>query len=159
MGRALTSGEITLARTVFGDTIRYASVRVCHRRYVLFQPSHISMAPNGKIYAVDLYRDDFSGANLRMRAHFIHEMTHVWQKHNRILSPKVAAVRLFIRYRARYGRAYRYTLDPNRDLLSYSMEQQASIIEHYFAGAREPERLAVLRKFLDDPSHGSRTKR
>jgi len=153
VGRLLTPGEIELARTLYRDSLAYDAVRVHRRRYVWFQDDHITIAPNGHIYAVALYRDDYSEADDRMRAHFMHEMAHVWQKQNRVLNPILSAIWLWIRHLGRYARAYRYELDASKDLLDYGMEQQAAILEDYFRGGREPARLAVLARFLADPEY------
>src|SRR3546814_3370494 len=80
--RPLTTGEIELARTVFGDAIAYDRVRICHHKWIFFQPRHIVMAPTGSIHFNphgDLYCDDFGAASQRLQGLFIHEMTHVWR--------------------------------------------------------------------------------
>ena len=84
--RPLTTGEIALARTVFGDAIAYDRVRVNHHKWIFFQPRHIVMAPMGSLHFNphgDLYCDDFGAASQRLKGLFIHEMTHVWQAQTR----------------------------------------------------------------------------
>ena len=61
--RPLTTGEIALARTVFGDAIDYARVRVRHYKWIFFQPRRIVMAPMGDLHfhpKGSVYCDDFS---------------------------------------------------------------------------------------------------
>jgi hypothetical protein len=48
--RALTPGEIALCRSVFGDAIDYAKVRLIKGKWWPFQPRNAAMAPNGRIY-------------------------------------------------------------------------------------------------------------
>lgn len=174
--RKLTAAEITLARSVFRDSIDYARVRIHARRYVFFQHDASGMTPNGHVYACgDAHRSDYAICDIDQRAFFIHEMAHVWQHQNRVLPVRTSAVRLMIRHRFRYAEAYRYTLAPDRDLLDYNLEQQATIIEDYYrvilnnadfargAGGitriqnSPDERRALLvdllRRFLSDPRY------
>ena len=84
--RPLTSGEIELARSVFGDAIDYARVRMVRRRWWPFQPRNVAMAPTGSIHFhphSDLWSEDFAGENLSKQGIFIHELTHVWQSQRR----------------------------------------------------------------------------
>src|SRR3546814_4337233 len=58
-----TTGEIALARTVFGDAIDYARVRVRRYKWIFFQPRRIVMAPMGDLHfhpKGGVYCDDFS---------------------------------------------------------------------------------------------------
>jgi len=48
--RPLTTGEITLARSIFGASIDYARVRIVRGRWWPFQPRGIAMAPTGNIH-------------------------------------------------------------------------------------------------------------
>ena len=80
--RALTENEIALARSVFGDAIDYAPVRIRARKWAFFQPKRVVMAPRGHIHfhpAGTGYCDDFCAAHLDAQGLFIHEMVHVWQ--------------------------------------------------------------------------------
>ena len=61
--RPLSTGEIALARSVFGDAIDYARVRVRHYKWIFFQPRRIVMAPMGDLHfhpKGGVYCDDFS---------------------------------------------------------------------------------------------------
>ena len=78
----LTAGEIDLARSVFGDAIDYAQVRLVEGKWWPFQPRRRAMAPMGNIYFHPDgggWSDDFSKEPLGRQGFFIHEMTHVWQ--------------------------------------------------------------------------------
>ncbi len=130
-GRALTAGEIAMARPFFGDAIDYTRVRVVADRYFALHPAGVYMTPNGNIYAPgSLYEPDFSSTEVYLprRAIFIHEMTHVWQ-HQSGINLIVGGVIEFLRQGGDYGRAYPYRLVAGRDLLDYGIEQQASIVE------------------------------
>jgi hypothetical protein len=170
--RPLTQGEITLAKTVFGDSIDYAAVKVHDRKYSFLQPAGVAMAPNGHIYMNDIYRDDYAADAHRVGT-FIHEMTHVWQFQNKVLNPLHSGAALMLKHKFNYGSCYAYKLDGGKDLLDYNMEQQASIVEDYFQlrhqgrynwqgscandAAATPDRMAlyekVLEKFLKNPAY------
>ncbi len=84
--RPLGEGEIALARSMFGDAIDYAKVRIRRRKWAFFQPRRVTMAPRGHIHFHPLgqaYCEDFATAPPRRQALFIHEMTHVWQTQTR----------------------------------------------------------------------------
>lgn len=134
--RSLTSGEIALARGVFGDAIDYSQVRVTAGKFLPFQPRGTAMAPEGNLYMYGCYSDDFSQMPLSQQGHFIHEMTHVWQFQNRILHPVAAAIELNLRHAFNYKASYDYKLSAGRDLLEYNMEQQASIVQDHFLRSR-----------------------
>ncbi len=129
--RSLTSGEITLAKKVFVNSIDYSKVKIHHEKAVFFQPSRSGMTPNGEIYIDGTAVRDYSVATIDHKSFFIHEMTHVWQKQNGVLNPILSALGNSIRHFFNYNSAYFYMLDSTRDLLDYRMEQQAQIIEDY----------------------------
>ncbi len=123
--RPLTSGEIALARGVFGEAIDYAQARIARRKWAFFQPRRVVMAPRGCIHfhpGGTLYRDDFAAAALTDQGLFIHEMTHVWQHQKGIFLP--IARHPF----CRYG----YAIHPGWPLARYGIEQQAEIVRHAF---------------------------
>jgi len=75
--RPLTSGEIDLSRSVFGDAVDYAPVRVVLGKWAFFQPRAVVMAPRGRIHFHPhgtAYRDDSSHADLGSQGLFVHEM-------------------------------------------------------------------------------------
>lgn len=132
--RALSDGEIALARSIFGTAIEYGAVRIRRRKWFPFQPRGITMAPRGNLHfhpRSKAYCDDFSFASLALQGHFIHEMTHVWQVQTR--------GKYFLLTRRMPWARYDYSLVPGRPLTHYGIEQQAEIIRHAFllrAGVR-----------------------
>ncbi len=123
--RLLTAGEVALARSVFGDRIDYARVRIARRKWAFFQPRETVMAPTGSIHfhpRGTRYRDDFATGNLGDQGLFVHEMVHVWQHQKGILLP--LARHPFCRYD--------YAIRPGQPLHRYGIEQQAEIVRHAF---------------------------
>ncbi len=125
--RPLTQGEVTLARTMFGDAIDYSRVRLVRGKWWFFQPRGVVMAPTGNIHFHPddpSWSDDFSAATLSLQGLFVHEMTHVWQtqKHGRYYLPLMRHP--FCRY------AYRF--DGARQFGNYGLEQQAELVRHAF---------------------------
>ena len=133
--RPLTDGETALAKTVFGASIDYGAVRISDEKFLglNFLPEGTAMAPNGNLYMPGCYKDDYSQEPVMWQGTFIHEMTHVWQFQNKILQPIAEAFKLTLKHDFNYTAAYAYTLDGKKDLLDYNMEQQASIVQDYFA--------------------------
>jgi hypothetical protein len=132
----LTSGEVTLARTMFGDAIAYGSVRVKRRKFFPLHPRGVTMAPMGHLHfhpGAAHYCDDFAAASLQRQAHFIHEMVHVWQAQTR--------GRWYLVIRRHPWCRYDYALKPGWTLEQYGLEQQAEIVRHAFLlrrGAQVP---------------------
>ena len=129
-GRKLTEGEIALARSVFGDAIRYDAVRVRHRKWIFFQPRRIVMAPMGHLHfhpRGEAYCDDFScpaSDALKAKGLFLHEMVHVWQAQTR--------GRWYLVLMRHPFATYDYSLKPGWPLARYGLEQQAEIVRHYW---------------------------
>lgn len=129
--RALTHGEIALARSVFGDAIDYAQVRLVRRRWWPFQPRGIVMAPTGNIHFhpdSSLWSEDFSSERLSLQGLFIHEMTHVWQAQSKGRFYLVLMRHPFCRYT--------YQLIEGRPFDRYGLEQQAELVRHRFMADR-----------------------
>jgi hypothetical protein len=123
----LSAGEIALARSMFGSAIDYTQVTIRRRKWFPFQPRTVTMAPRGHLHfhpASDNYCEDFATADIWRKAHFIHEMTHVWQaqKHGRWW---------LVLNRVPWER-YDYSLRPGWGLEKYGIEQQAEIVRHAF---------------------------
>ncbi|WP_101506773.1 type IV secretion protein Rhs [Erwinia sp. B116] len=125
--RQLTIGEIALARTLYGDSIRYSKVWVHRESYLPFNlmPVDIAMSPNGEMwYREGTYSPDFSLEQQLVKKHrFMHEMMHVWQSQKG----------MFVRTRGLFSRFadYSYHLE-KADLFHYGLEQQASIVSDYW---------------------------
>jgi hypothetical protein len=130
-GRPLTAGEVAMARSIFGDAIDYQRVRLVRRRWWLFQPRNVVMAPTGHIHFhphSDLWSDDFADEPLARQGLFIHEMTHVWQAQ--------AKGRFYLPLMRHPFCRYRYQLEPGRPFQHYGLEQQAEIVRHAFLAKR-----------------------
>lgn len=146
--RDMTSGEIKMAKSVFGDAINFGEkgegngVGIYDGKWKPFQPDNRAMAPNGNIYFPGTsYEEDFSNLNSKSvsdanRRTFIHEMTHVWQyQHGKAVKTRGAALGVL----AAVGDPYAYKLyisgdETNlKDLSDYGLEQQADIIGDYYA--------------------------
>jgi hypothetical protein len=126
-GRPLTTGEIELARSVFGDAIDYDRVRLVQRKWFPFQPRGTVMAPAGAIHFhphSELWSEDFAAEPLFRQGLFIHEMTHVWQSQKR--------GRLYLPLMRHPFCRYRYQLVPGQPFERYGLEQQAEIVRHAF---------------------------
>ena len=129
--RALTPGEIELARSVFGDAVDYGRVRMVRRKWWPFQPKGVVMAPTGNIHfhpASTLWSDDFSREWLSLQGLFIHEMTHVWQAQTR--------GRFYLPLMRHPFCRYSYQLVEGRPFGRYGLEQQAEIVRHRFLADR-----------------------
>jgi hypothetical protein len=128
--RGLTPGEITLAKSVFGDSIDYSEVRI-HRSKIpgvksMFQPDNVPVPASGRdIYAPDgAYADDFSTKN---KSDFIHLMAYVWQFQDNITTPK-AAEKWAWDNRNNIDAATKTVIDPQKDLKDYNIEQRAQLV-------------------------------
>ncbi len=153
--RPLTPGEIELFRSVFGDSIEFHRVRILRRKAVFFQPPGVTIAPDGNIYfhpcgpiATGPHIHDFARAPLHLRAHLVHEMTHVLQ-HQRGINLILEKTLMFFRHGPLGG--YCYDLIPGKPFFSYNIEQQACIAaDHYLAlsSAVPPPNLPALQAVL-----------
>jgi hypothetical protein len=125
--RQLTDDEVALARSMFGDAIDYASVRILRRKWWPMQPRNVAMAPTGNIHFHphgDLWSEDFAREPLHRQGLFIHELTHVWQTQTR--------GRFYLPLMRHPFCRYRYELVPGRPFDRYGLEQQAEIVRHAF---------------------------
>jgi len=125
--RPLTTGEIRLAENIFGSSIEWGKVWVHCESYLPFglQGKYVGMTPNGEMYfRKETYLKDFSISSNSNQHFFIHEMVHVWQQQHG----------MWVKTRGLFSWAssYKYTLDENKKLNDYGMEQQAQIIADYF---------------------------
>lgn len=118
--RPLTTGEIAIAQSVFGDTLDTANIQIKTAWWVL---KNYAVSPNGNIYFhPDNWIDDFSQENLWLRAWLVHELTHVWQ-----IQQGINVFR-----KALFNRKYSYTLKDGKEFFSYGVEQQARMVEDYY---------------------------
>lgn len=130
--RKLTGAERALVAGVFGDQIDADIVTVRNAKFWMFHPRWVTMAPDGHIWCHPNGFDwcaDYAIQPLGMRAHFVHEMTHVWQ---------VQQGRNLIWARPPFAR-YGYELAPGKPFARYGIEQQACIVaDAYRASAGAP---------------------
>lgn len=146
----MTSGEIALAQSMFGNAIDYAPVRIKRRKFFPLHPKGVTMAPMGHLHfhpQAGHYCDDFSTARLSLQSHFIHEMVHVWQA-------QTLGRWYLVLMRHPWSR-YDYALRPGWPLARYGLEQQAEIVRHAFllrrgakvAGVADPAVYAAILPF------------
>lgn len=138
--RPLTAGEAALAAAVFGAALDPTPVRVHRAKYWMFHPWWVTMAPDGHIWCHPNgfnWRTDFAAEPLGMQAHFIHELTHVWQ---------VQQGGSLVTRRPPFAR-YGYRLTPGKPFAAYGIEQQASIVADAFLLSRG--RAMVGRRIAD----------
>jgi hypothetical protein len=125
--RALTSGEIELASSMFGEAIDYGRVRMIRRKWWPLQPRNTIMAPSGNLHFHPhggTWSDDFSNESIALQGLFIHEMTHVWQAQKRGKFYLMLMRHPFCRYD--------YAIRAGWPLERYGLEQQAEIVSHAF---------------------------
>ena len=123
----MTSGEVAIARGVFGDALDYEPIRLRRKKWFVFQPRKVTMAPRGHLHfhpKGTAYCDDFSRETVLRQGLLIHELTHVWQTQTRGRWYLVLNRHPFCRYD--------YTLKPGQPLTAYGIEQQAMIVQHAF---------------------------
>jgi hypothetical protein len=131
VSRALTPGEIELARSIFGDAIDYAKVRIIKGKWWPFHPRNAAMAPTGHIWFHPVaggFSEDFSKEPLGSQGFFIHELTHVWQAQKR--------GRFYLPLMRHPFCRYAYRLKDGRPFDRYGLEQQAEIVRHRFLADR-----------------------
>jgi hypothetical protein len=130
-GRPLTTGEIELARSIFGDAMNYEPVRMIRGKWWPLQPRRSAMAPTGNIWFHPDgggWSEDFSKEPLPLQAFWMHEMTHVWQAQKR--------GRFYLPLMRHPFCRYAYQLQPGRPFERYGIEQQAEIVRHRFLADR-----------------------
>ena len=146
--RGLTPGEAALVRSVFGDAVDPAPVRIRRSRWFPLQPRETVMAPCGHIHfhpQSSRYRDDFAAEGPALRGLFVHEMVHVWQAQQRGKWWLPLMRHPFCRYD--------YVLREGWPLSLYGIEQQAEIVRHcHLAVTGTPESgappLELLRRIV-----------
>ena len=147
--RALTPGEVALARSVFGEAIRLKTVRILSAPWPLdraFVPG-CWFGRDWIVWPVKQVSADASKAPLGVQALLIHELVHVWQAQQgvNLLAAKIRA--------GDSAAAYAYPLDC-ADWTALNIEQQASLIEHRFRlakGGRAPADAAFYDRLCPFP--------
>ena len=129
--RSLTTGEVEMARSIFGSAIDYGRVRLIEGKWWRLQPRRSAMAPMGEIWFHPDgggWSEDFAAEPLSAQAYFIHEMTHVWQAQK--------GGRFYLMLMRHPFCRYDYVLKPGKPFRSYGIEQQAEIVRHRFLADR-----------------------
>ncbi|WP_201587564.1 type IV secretion protein Rhs [Psychrobacter jeotgali] len=118
--RPLSSGEVALARSIFGDSLDISNIRLKTAWWVL---KNYAVSPNGHIYFHPAdWIADFSQATMGKQSWLIHELTHVWQLQQGLKVVRGALI----------NRRYRYELEVGKSFFKYGIEQQASMVQDYF---------------------------
>jgi hypothetical protein len=121
-GRPLTEGERAIVGRVFGASLDPGPVRLHNRKWWMWQPAWVTMAPDGHLWFHPngtAWLPDFAAAPPGPRGHFVHEMVHVWQHQQGI----------DLRFRRPPFARYAYLpLVPGRPFARYGIEQQAEIV-------------------------------
>ena len=147
--RKLTSGEIALARTAFGDKIDYAGVRLSDGpgnspfAHMAFAKGNPAITIGSTVYLKTDYCPDFSAPGENGRT-FMHEMTHVWQY-------RALGMPAFF---ARYGVELAQAKGKPNDMYKYSeatkfndamLEAQAQIVGDYHRAKTDGNAAAAAR--------------
>lgn len=145
--RSMTEDEKKLGRSVFGDTIQYARVTIADDLGVGDRPW---TEPVQYLSVLHLGPQAFANSD-RYKALLVHELTHVWQGQNGIFT---------FAYVANSGwhqlfsgsAAYKYT--PGKNWSEYNVEQQAHIVEDWYATGMSTESplYRYIRDIIRNPS-------
>lgn len=134
-GRRLSRLERAVVQPIFGNSIDYARVRL-----IIGDLAAGTTAGNNIRLP-----EDFDIANAASKQLLVHEMTHVWQFQHQgagyittsLLQQLHAGVT-----RGNRNFAYEYTINPGDSFFAFEPEQQAFIVENYFAMLRDQQILA-----------------
>lgn len=136
-GRPLYASEQRLAESVFHGSVDYNRVRLA--------TSGPTWTTSGNVIFVP---EDFDIENTYHAETFIHEMAHVWQyqhggsRYISISLGRQLAAWIGSGFESRHG-AYEYEITPGASIFDYRPEQQASIVQRYFALRRERDRFVA----------------
>jgi hypothetical protein len=127
--RSITTGERSLLRAVFEETLPYGALEVDVNTRNIGGENN-SITPGGvPWFSTQIWCADFSDTSADTST-FIHEFTHVWQFYHGIT--KLSALWLEVRHLGDYEKAYPYDLSDSDDFTDFNIEQQASIIEDFW---------------------------
>lgn len=135
-GRPLLRSEADIARTIFGNSVDYTRVRLLLGNLA----AGTTAGNNIRLPA------DFSIANAEHQQLLIHEMTHVWQfQHNGAGYITTSLLQQLHAGASRGNRnfAYDYHISEGNRFFEFAPEQQAFIVENYFAMLRDQRTLAT----------------
>lgn len=132
--RQLTTGEIEMARSVFGHLINYKEVKIFNIPYLPWQPENIFIAPNGNLFVHPKYfRSDYSSCSTNLQGVFIHEMAHILQfqqQTNVILKGAILQLGYYLSFK-KYN-PYHYHFIQGKAFSDYNIEQQGDIARDIF---------------------------
>ncbi|HIQ35433.1 hypothetical protein [Acinetobacter venetianus] len=132
--RQLTTGEIEMARSVFGHLINYKEVKIFNIPYLPWQPENIFIAPNGNLFVHPKYfRSDYSSCSTNLQGIFIHEMAHILQfqqQTNVILKGVILQLGYYLSFK-KYN-PYHYHFIQGKAFSDYNIEQQGDIAQDIF---------------------------
>lgn len=132
--RQLTTGEIEMARSVFGHLINYKEVKIFNIPYLPWQPENIFTAPNGNLFVHPKYfRSDYSSCSTNLQGIFIHEMAHILQfqqQTNVILKGAILQLGYYLSFK-KYN-PYHYHFIQGKAFSDYNIEQQGDIAQDIF---------------------------
>lgn len=133
--RRLTAAEVGMARSVFGEEIRWDKVRVAQLPRLPF----VAMVPFGRVIYFSQARAplDFGVSVAEDQGLFIHELAHVWQAQRGVI---LAFAKLF----ALGVGAYAVKLKSNKKFRSYNIESQAEIVRWLFLARKGVARVGML---------------
>jgi hypothetical protein len=145
--RSLSPEEEALARQVFNDQLPYERIHIAN----FFLPGNegvaVTVASGTELIPIKsltdytiyfgptVFRDGAETSPTRNT--FIHELTHVWQGHHSPFSWQYMVNSILSQGRAiilHGDRNKAYEFEPGRDWDDYNAEQQANIVESWFAG-------------------------
>jgi hypothetical protein len=131
--RSITTGERTLLRSIFEETLPYESLEVSVNELNLGGEDNSITPGNLPMFSDKIWCADFTDTTTVSKADrgtFVHELTHVWQYYHGIT--KLSAIWLAVRHLGDYQLAYPYDLSAYDDLVDFNIEQQAAIIEDWW---------------------------
>lgn len=132
--RQLTTGEIEMARSVFGHLINYKEVKIFNIPYLPWQPENIFIAPNGNLFVHPKYfRSDYSSCSTNLQGIFIHEMAHILQfqqQTNVILKGAILQLGYYLSFK-KYN-PYHYHFIQGKAFSDYNIEQQGDVARDIF---------------------------
>jgi Domain of unknown function (DUF4157) len=134
-GRPFTAAEQARAAAVFGASIDLARVRLIPTQVLEYR----TVGNNIRVPR------DFTVSDERMAETLIHELTHVWQYQHGGTSYISHSLQTQIAAAASRGNrnfAYDYEIKPGKSFFDFTPEQQAFIVENYFAMKRDQANIA-----------------
>lgn len=149
--RPINKEEEELARKVFQDELPYGRISIANFYLPGNEGTPVTVASGTAVipiksltdYTIYFGPEVFKEGAHRHRTHtFIHELTHVWQGHHSRFGWQYMVGSMFHQGLAiiRHGdrnMAYKYDPENLRPWQSYNVEQQANIVEDWFAGGMQ----------------------